>query len=338
MVPEVCLVKIQSFFNVLFPVLAGFLVLAAGACAPPVGGEGGNLTVVLGGDGSRAFSDITRDLSYKLDFSGPGGDTFTLPAARGTGSLTVSVSLGQWAIRLRAYTPEGVLYGLGEATVFVEGGKTNTVEITVHFAPTWYVAPRGENGADNQSTGSKEAPFASVEEALDAISEAYRKYNNDWPWDNDNDTNFQLPARILVSGIITRTENDNNSNGMVEIENTGSDTAYPPIILAGGESGGTLDAGDFGRVLYIDNADVTLGPGLTLTGGKAESGGGVYLKGGKFTMTGGTISRNAAASGGGVYVGWAESDVEGEFTMSGGIISDNTAEAQTEAADTGAYA
>jgi uncharacterized repeat protein (TIGR02543 family) len=56
------------------------------------------------------------------------------------------------------------------------------------------------------------------------------------------------------------------------------------------------------------------------------SGGGVYVEGGTFTMSGGTISGNKVVSnnggmpgGGGVYVG-----SRGTFTMSGGTISGNT--------------
>ncbi|MDR2534669.1 MAG: hypothetical protein LBD29_01390 [Treponema sp.] len=51
----------------------------------------------------------------------------------------------------------------------------------------------------------------------------------------------------------------------------------------------------------------------------SRSGGGVYVNGGTFTMTSGTISGNAAGYGGGVYVD------SGTFTMNGGTISGNTA-------------
>jgi hypothetical protein len=56
--------------------------------------------------------------------------------------------------------------------------------------------------------------------------------------------------------------------------------------------------------------------GSKITG---NMGGGVIVSG-TFTMTGGTISNNNAANGGGVYVG-----METTFTMSGGTISGNTA-------------
>ena len=51
-----------------------------------------------------------------------------------------------------------------------------------------------------------------------------------------------------------------------------------------------------------------------------SGGGGVYVYGGTFTMSGGTISGNTGGNGGGgVYVS------SGTFTMNGGEISGNTA-------------
>jgi len=47
-------------------------------------------------------------------------------------------------------------------------------------------------------------------------------------------------------------------------------------------------------------------------------GGGVYIGGGSFTMTGGTINNNTNSIGGGVYIGG------GSFTMTGGTINNNT--------------
>ena len=61
--------------------------------------------------------------------------------------------------------------------------------------------------------------------------------------------------------------------------------------------------------------------GGTITGNKAETGGGVYVVGGTFTMSGGTISGNTADStdgGVGVYSG-------AKFIMNGGEITGNTA-------------
>ncbi len=72
----------------------------------------------------------------------------------------------------------------------------------------------------------------------------------------------------------------------------------------------------------------TLPAGGVITGGNASYGGGVYIDGGQFTMTGGSIvgctatDSGNAAQGGGVYVG-----ADSTFTMSNGMIENCTAEA-----------
>jgi hypothetical protein len=67
--------------------------------------------------------------------------------------------------------------------------------------------------------------------------------------------------------------------------------------------------------------------GSTITGGtnsnEFSDGGGVYVIGGEFTMSGGAISENTGQHGGGVYV------AEYTFIYNAGTISDNTAEDPT---------
>ncbi len=87
----------------------------------------------------------------------------------------------------------------------------------------------------------------------------------------------------------------------------------------------------YGQVIYIPGGGVLeiSGSNGTITGGwsKSQSGGGVYISGGTFTMNAGTISGNRTAStstasyyyyyGGGVYMS------SGTFTMNAGTISGN---------------
>ena len=78
-----------------------------------------------------------------------------------------------------------------------------------------------------------------------------------------------------------------------------------------------------GGAIWMSSSDSN--NALTLTGGTirgftATDGGGVYVDGGSFEMSGGTISAcNATNAGGGVYVS------SGSFKMSGGSIADCTA-------------
>ena len=87
-------------------------------------------------------------------------------------------------------------------------------------------------------------------------------------------------------------------------------------------SGTVTDKGGFGGAIWMSsdsNNALTLAGG-TIHGFTATDGGGVYVDGGSFEMSGGTISAcNATNAGGGVYVS------SGSFKMSGGSIEDCTA-------------
>lgn len=108
-------------------------------------------------------------------------------------------------------------------------------------------------------------------------------------------------------------ENTLHQNGALTIEDSGSTGAI--------QGSGTVT--DKGGAIWMSSSDSN--NALTLTGGTirgftATDGGGVYVDGGSFEMSGGTISAcNATNAGGGVYVS------SGSFKMSGGSIEDCTA-------------
>jgi hypothetical protein len=116
---------------------------------------------------------------------------------------------------------------------------------------------------------------------------------------------------------------------MVSIAGTG----YPHIVLRGSASGGVLDAAGKMRVLLVSGNDVTLGDNLTLRNGDSITyenenlGGGVFVFGGTFTMTGGRIENCVAQIGGGVATYNAGAGNRpcprptNTFTMSGGEIT-----------------
>ncbi len=89
-------------------------------------------------------------------------------------------------------------------------------------------------------------------------------------------------------------------------------------------NGHTVTGDGTDTVIYVSNgAMFTLcdcqGTGIIMGGNTELNGGGIYVAGGAFIMTGGTISGNTAGGkGGAVHVG-------GTFKMSGGVISENTA-------------
>jgi len=80
---------------------------------------------------------------------------------------------------------------------------------------------------------------------------------------------------------------------------------------------GAIVRNNAGNGVYVSGGVFSM-TGGTISGNTASYGGGVSVSSGTFTMSGGSISGNTVLSGGGVYVS------SGTFTMSGGIISDNT--------------
>uniref|UniRef100_UPI00402844F4 right-handed parallel beta-helix repeat-containing protein n=1 Tax=Faecalibacterium prausnitzii TaxID=853 RepID=UPI00402844F4 len=108
-------------------------------------------------------------------------------------------------------------------------------------------------------------------------------------------------------------ENTLHQNGALTIE----DSIGTGVIQGSGTVTGN------GGAIWMSSSDSN--NALTLTGGTirgftATDGGGVYVDGGSFEMSGGTISAcNATNAGGGVYVS------SGSFEMSGGSIEDCTA-------------
>ncbi len=219
-------------------------------------------------------------------------------------------STGNYVFSIEGATDKGLVFTVSDTFISSQA--------------TYYVA---ETGADDNYAGTEAYPFASVQRAVDVIK-AIREGN---------------ATTISISGIITNKGSVTGTYDMVAISG-GNDTLN--ITLLGASAGATINAGaqftsagvieeeGLGRrVLLVGGAKttVTLGVNLTLTGGYPKrfnsdyDGGGVYVNGGIFNMSGGTISGNISGTaeesfGGGVYVSY-----NGTFTMSGGTISGNYA-------------
>ena len=89
----------------------------------------------------------------------------------------------------------------------------------------------------------------------------------------------------------------------------------------GGKAKISNESGKNGSGVFINGAEFTMSGNAEISGNSTtSSGGGVHIEGtgGKFNMTGGTVSGNTAVSGGGVYIASGC-----EFNMSGGIVKDN---------------
>ena len=91
----------------------------------------------------------------------------------------------------------------------------------------------------------------------------------------------------------------------------------------GGKAKISNESGKNGSGVFINGAEFTMSGNAEISGNSTtSSGGGVHIEGtgGKFNMTGGTVSGNTAVSGGGVYIASGC-----EFNMSGGSVKDNKA-------------
>ncbi len=183
-------------------------------------------------------------------------------------------------------------------------------------------------GSVDSNAGTQNEPFGSVQKAVEIILATIES--------GTDESVFIINVRgeITQEGTLdVGTDTDGNGDkddGFIEIE---SDKKVSIVIQGWDDSTtqaietGTLKADGTERVLSISGStvDVTLGSGITLTGGslsaQSERGAGVLVSGGaKLTLlAGASIENNTAQYGGGVYI------EDGSFTMSGGEIRDNTA-------------
>lgn len=149
----------------------------------------------------------------------------------------------------------------------------------------------------------------------------------------NNECKVRLTENIVMTGAVTvnngnRLTIDLNGHTLTAAENsraffiqngalTIEDSGSTGVIQGSGTVTGN------GGAIWMSSSDSN--NALTLTGGTirgftATDGGGVYVSGGSFEMSGGTISAcNATNAGGGVYVS------SGSFEMSGGSIENCTA-------------
>ena len=138
---------------------------------------------------------------------------------------------------------------------------------------------------------------------------------------NGSDIVYALNEFIMSGNAVISENTATNGNGGGVYMNSA-----PEVTMNGGSITGNTAANNGGGV-YAFSGTFTMNDG-TIAGNKAtaKNGGGVYANGSTtFTMTGGTIGgstaadANAAKYGGGVYV------KNGTFTMSGGKVTGNSA-------------
>lgn len=147
-----------------------------------------------------------------------------------------------------------------------------------------------------------------------------------------NECRVRLTEDIVMTGAVTvnngnRLTIDLNGHTLTAAANSQAFRIQNGALtiedsIGGGVIQGSGTVNGYGGAILMssDSSNALTLTGGTIRGFTATDGGGVYVSGGSFEMSGGTISAcNAANAGGGVYVS------SGSFEMSGGSIENCTA-------------
>jgi len=212
----------------------------------------------------------------------------------------------------------------GGKTIIVTGALEPGAEIWVNAGKGVAFATKGDSYS---ITDTDPAKFHSdTDSSLVAAEDSDGSVKFFTPWGalqlkfNSANESSQQPTRITLTGDVTADEGDS------------------ALLIPAGRyvtldlNGHTIDRGLAGQPAGNNDNVITVSGNLTLTDSSAAQtgtitggnngqafGGGVSVKGGTFTMDGGTISGCNAARGGGVNVD------SGTFTMTGGTITGCTA-------------
>ena len=170
-----------------------------------------------------------------------------------------------------------------------------------------------QTGNDTTGTGTSERPFATIEKAMNRLSEvATLNVTKDA-------ISATTPWELHVIGCPTPPSGSISGNGLIVATN-----AIKFLKIVGDGDGAKIDANGKGRILYVYNSAKVSMQNIELTNGSSGSGSGVHvLSGGSFTMESGSItSCTTSGGGGGIYS-------LGNLTIQGGSISGNTANGGT---------
>jgi len=186
---------------------------------------------------------------------------------------------------------------------------SGVLQQSAHDDRVWFVSGEGAavTGSD-LNPGTADRPLSSVQKALTLIRDAYAEES------------FKT-AVIRIDGKVSNIENKPMVLGLAVIQGKG---AYPSVILRGSSDPrqiDTLDAKGFGRVLYIEDGNNVTIENLTLTGGAANAGAGVFVSGSRFTVGKNSfVQNNEGSFGGGVCI-----EEEGTLIIHGSV-KDNKAD------------
>ena len=327
-----------------------FLLLSVVTCFSPWKGDeigvAGKLTIALSESGRTAIgAGEPVFFRHQITLNGPGGKRSSPLLAPGTGSYTFTgLAKGYYVISVEArhsslpsgysssvFPPrlDGYMRAYGEEGVQISLLERKPLRISMY--PATEVANWDQFSAAFFNLGTKEFIVLTgditidynVLEIGDALGSGPKK-------DLTIVTKGARTIKNLYSSGIFNVISNNTLNlgspfTQSDLTISGSGATGPIIEVAGTLSlhqgvtlSGNIRTGgsDNGGAVYVNGGNFYMTGGTIHDNEAGNNGGGVYINGGNFYMTGGTISGNTAGyNGGGVYIG-----INGKFYKTGGII------------------
>lgn len=241
--------------------------------------------------------------SFKMSGSAvvaPDNDVYLLSGKMITVAGTLSGATPVATITPNSYTAGTLVMSVENNVVLADEVSKFAVTPNPDGSSQWFIDTSGK-----LQEGAYVSDFASLENAISAGGTVYitKAITMERTLDiNKEVTLLSTTQSVVLTGL--------NPGNLFTVSNGGDFTigdADHSITLDGNKKSSQIISVDDGGIVTLANG--------TITNANAS---GVYINGGTFNMTGGSITGNTATNGGGVYV-------DGTFDMSGGSIEDNTA-------------
>ena len=247
-------------------------------------------------EGEEPDPRVIRALRYTVTLTGEG--TISRNVSPGTSTLRMAVPPGLWEASITAYF-DGIPFAIGYAEELIEirAGQSTQVPIFMWRTDTTFFMVGSEEDLRDafMAIGNGGAFVITITESFStAVSFA----------SSSNNVNLIIRGNNTISIA-------NNTPGSLLTINLGQIVTLRDTNLVG-YTGGSLAM----SLVSVNGGDFIMEGSASISGNATElNGGGVSVGGGTFTMKGGTIGKNSANNGGGVYVGAA-----GTFIKTGGTI------------------
>ena len=241
---------------------------------PPENGEG-NLVISVGDNPALAItsgadlpSDVLASLRYELTLTGPNGEAFAHTVTAG-GTLSLTVSLGQWRIDAEAYQRDN-LAGTGSVVFTVVPG-TNSIRVPMMINGGYFDITAGSPISGGTVTANFAAAFPGTPVTVTvtpdsgyALKPETLKYNDGTDHDISGDPpyTFTMPA----ADVTLYAEFDHPitvaalTNGSVTLSVTSAAAGTTVTVTVTPDSGYALKPGTLEVILESDGTRAPLSP------------------------------------------------------------------------------